>query len=121
MNLQVRAMWAAALRSGDYPQGTGNLRAYGRFCPLGVLCELAVQAGVIPPPTKGQNIWAYGADHGESRTSYLPDAVTRWAGLGDDDPAVLAPGGRFLPLSHLNDAGMTFAEIADLIDGGETP
>jgi hypothetical protein len=45
---KVAKKWVKALRSGKYKQGTGTLlTANGRHCCLGVLTDLAVQAGVI--------------------------------------------------------------------------
>ncbi len=53
----------------------------------------------------------------ENIEGVLSRPVAEWAGLGDTDPHL---GSRALAdlASHLNDAGTTFAEIADLIDGG---
>lgn len=36
MNKEWAEKWAAALRSGEYKQGTGRLRQGDRFCCLGV-------------------------------------------------------------------------------------
>ena len=47
MKPEIQAEWVAALRSGEYKQGTGVLRSEANeFCCLGVLCDLAVKAGV---------------------------------------------------------------------------
>lgn len=42
MDPEIKAKWIAALRSGEYKQGTGRLYddLTGRFCCLGVLCEV---------------------------------------------------------------------------------
>lgn len=32
--------WTTALRSGDYAQGTGALQKQGKFCCLGVICDV---------------------------------------------------------------------------------
>lgn len=48
VNLGVMERWASALESGDYGQTTGVLTdGKGRYCCLGVLCELAVKDGII--------------------------------------------------------------------------
>jgi len=92
MKPEVKERWIAALRSGDYQQTQGALVRtgdHGGYCCLGVLCQLAVEDGVIPPksimsagslndPTDVD--YYYGND--ESRSSnYLPTAVIEWAGL----------------------------------------
>lgn len=46
MKKAMKDAWLAALRSGKYRQGSGNLRKYdskakkSKFCCLGVLCEV---------------------------------------------------------------------------------
>lgn len=54
---KIRKRWVANLRSGEYKQGKGFLarkaarsNAHDRFCCLGVLCDMAVRARVIPKP-----------------------------------------------------------------------
>lgn len=41
-----KALWVAALRSGEYEQGRGNLHDKGKFCCLGVW--LKVVEGILP-------------------------------------------------------------------------
>jgi len=120
MDPQIRARWVAALRSGEYEQGREVLRSGDTFCCLGVLCELAIQDGALAPPSRGENgNWLYGGTD-----DYLPDAVQNWAGLTARNPYVTVKGARE-PLAILNDQGgldddgpWTFAQIADLIEGG---
>ena len=114
MNPEIRAQWCAALRSGDYPQGKQQLRAPGGYCCLGVLSELAVKAEALGPPVYDaeHEWWTY-----NGRNNYLPEAVMEWSGLGDCNPEVWFRG-EFTWLAKINDGGATFAEIADLIDGG---
>lgn len=145
MNQEIKAQWTAALRSGEYEQGTNRLATLRRggktpaFCCLGVLCDLAVKAGLelevedLP-----------GSDGIDARRSYnratfsLPHAVIKWAGLedftspGSDEPVEsnvwfkvpchcpdgeCGAGGEVdETLAGLNDGGSSFAEIADVID-----
>jgi hypothetical protein len=87
MNPDVKQLWLTALESGEFAQGFCNLAyvdASGvtRRCCLGVLCELAVRAGIIPTPTlnddlsHGRRLLSY-----DGPTKFLPVAVVRWAGL----------------------------------------
>jgi hypothetical protein len=117
MDPQIRARWVAALRSGKYEQTAGSLHDECGFCCLGVLCELAVQAGIMPAATLTPLGWKYGA-LGEG--SVLPLEVRQWAGIGID-PCVtvdLGEGREITSLSGLNDeCEWSFGRIADLIEG----
>ena len=101
---EVKAQWVAALRGGDYQQGTNTLRTRNydaetgewangpdRFCCLGVLCELAVKDGAIPPgsATEADKDYEYGAD---AFTSVLPAEVVHWAYRGQEDYSAPAEG-----------------------------
>jgi hypothetical protein len=118
MNPEIRAQWCAALRSGDYQQARKALYDGEGYCCLGVLCDLAVKAGAVAERvyTGTENepgFWQY-----DGRGDYLPISVREWAGLDDGNPEVRTRTG-LEPLGILNDEnGLTFAEIADLIDGG---
>jgi hypothetical protein len=109
MNPGIRAQWTAALRSGKYVQGYGQLRAGSGHCCLGVLCDLAVQDGVVT--------W-----DGVSGAGFLPSEVAVWAGLvGENarDPVLMTLGdGEEAEAASLNDDHFSFAQIADAIDGG---
>lgn len=41
MDAKLKADWIAALRSGEFKQGSGWLRKAGKHCCLGVLCATA--------------------------------------------------------------------------------
>lgn len=106
MNQEIKAKWVAALRSGKYPQGKEFLNNGGKFCCLGVLCEIAIDEGL--PVNKDMTSVEV---HYDDRLSTLPRSVCTWAGLGNDLPSA----GRE-SLSSLNDNGMPFTEIADIIE-----
>lgn len=114
MKQEIKEQWTGALRSGDYNQGTGHLREGDGYCCLGVLCDLAVKAGVIPEPSVSDSgVYTY-CDAQRSRY-YLPHAVRLWAELDSDNPTVRVQGGNMY-LAELNDDGVPFDEIADHID-----
>lgn len=48
MKPELKRKWVAALRSGKYKQGTGELFYRDEYCCLGVLCEVATGK----PPSK---------------------------------------------------------------------
>lgn len=129
MKKEIKERWVAALRSGDYPQGTGFLQAidkYGsRFCCLGVLCDLAEQDGVIKQAeplanVNGNEVHVTYNDSSPTAingktASLLPRPVQEWSGLDSTYP-LLSGGGRFYALIDLNDEGTPFEEIADIIE-----
>ena len=123
MNSEVKGQWTAALRSGEYEQGSGVLRTIGNtYCCLGVLCELAVKANVIPVPVISGESYSYGPE-GDRESWFLPAPVKAWAGIEASDPAVPnsevdsdADVDDVITLSRMNDRGDTFGQIADAID-----
>lgn len=104
MNPEIKAKWVAALRSGKYKQGQGELRDGKKFCCLGVLCDIHAKTN------RGK--WsAAGTYHGEDLV--LPVDVRKWAGLKEQNPILTGPS--LTTLAEENDAGKTFTEIASLI------
>lgn len=101
--------WIEELRSGKWKQHKGALTNEDRnaFCCLGVACELAVAEGVIPASEKGESGYYHGL-----HVACLPDDVRDWLGLADNEGKCL--DGR--TLSGHNDGGMSFNEIAGIIE-----
>ncbi len=96
MNKRYKKIWVDSLRSGKYKQGKGRLKAGNTYCCLGVLCDaLGIEADE-------QDKFA-----GEAYA--LPISVAETVGL-TQLPYIM------LGLDNLNDAGMPFNEIADLIE-----
>lgn len=46
MKKEIAEKWIAELRSGKYAQGKTYLESGGKFCCLGILCKMGVDAGV---------------------------------------------------------------------------
>lgn len=65
VNKDAIEKWVTALESGEYKQINGKLSDGEGFCCLGVLCELAVQEGVIEPGVKDDGITCSCGDHGD--------------------------------------------------------
>ena len=148
MRREIAEQLADRLESGDYIQGTQVLKneiptrdgAVFKHCCLGVVCEMAVEAGVIPPSVPFGSL---GSSHGfgqsgdEIDNALPPVTVVEWVyGRGVDyNPRsgyfpwrVNAPEDvetRFegIPVSSdgtvgmatLNDSGASFEEIAKLV------
>lgn len=107
MKKSIAKKWVAALRSGDYKQGKGQLRdTKNRFCCLGVLCNLHAQAHPkIAAMQRDKD--AYMAS-----TGLLPQEVMDWAGMSDEIGCL--PNGD--SLAELNDGGKRFTTIAKIIE-----
>lgn len=121
MDTTIKADWVDALRSGRYSQGQVmlNNKQQGTFCCLGVLCEMAVEAGVIErdPDTvtfPSQSATYYGVKRDYS-SSFLPEAVQEWAGINSVGEFINDTGSRDSLVDH-NDNGKTFRQIADIIE-----
>lgn len=147
MREEIKARWVAALRSGNYRQGKQKLaRQMTRtmpmtHCCLGVLCELAVEDGIIdamnhPSGTSGQVRYFGGPDNWKATA--LPRAVAEWAGFEDErdslrsDPKLFSvertdyagrPMQKPVSCAEANDGSSadeitprTFEEIANLIE-----
>lgn len=160
MNSSVLNLWTGALESGRYRKGIGWL---GRetsisvlpsgegytttaepmllHCPLGVLCEQGVIAGVIRPArwSKGSmRVATYGGGliHPDEGVAYevggsqgnLPQAIMEWAGLDRATPLVrvlasdrkelgLQGAEDWLNISMVNDhTSINFIGIAHLLN-----
>lgn len=108
MNADIKELWIKALKSGDYHQDTGALRTNNGFCCLGVLCDLHRQTNKKKFGWKKdfQLGWFFYNGEGE----ILPQDVIEWAGLKSGDPVC-----NNTALSHYNDSGTSFSDIADII------
>jgi len=128
VNPEVKELWLAALRSGDYVQGQNQLTELpdlesgpARHCCLGVLCELAVAAGVVSFVRDVQDHRTY-----DGEVNYLPPSVHEWAGISRnpmirDLETSEVDQTCLVPLAALNDGASglrqrSFTEIADLIE-----
>ena len=98
MNAETKARWLARLRDGSRRQGRNRLETIeedgaSSFCCLGVLCELAVEDGVIARSLdEVTGIVKYDGD-----ANYPTPRVTAWAGLPDSWAVVGRPRGTAAP------------------------
>jgi hypothetical protein len=115
MNKEIKARWLAALRSGEYEQGQGQLVSEeGHYCCLGVLCDLhSKDMGIA---WKGGYNGAKAYYMGED--ALLPTAVQEWAGLPDNTGANMRIDGTEAAreITALNDDGYTFTQLSELIE-----
>lgn len=115
----------AGLRSGGFMQGCSVLSGFKKgvcyHCALGVICEIAIDNGVIIDkrsyqlyaPSRFDSVFLY-----DNTSAHLPAAITEW--LGTDvsrDIAIIDIDGKQTRVSYLNDElKLTFSEIADKIE-----
>lgn len=103
MKAEWKKKWIAALRSGDYEQGSGQLRPSNiRYCCLGVLADLAVQEGIGEWSSHGD--YSFG---GGLYDKLLPRNLEERIGF-----FIL----RQTDLVTMNDNGESFSRIADWIE-----
>jgi hypothetical protein len=91
MNPRIKQLWLDALRSGDYAQGTGALKAPSliagnadEYCCLGVLCDLHAK--------ETRSEWGLGSRHYLGVCGYLPKEVVEWAELSGHSRLRKEPG-----------------------------
>lgn len=110
MNKEVKDLWVATLRGNEYKQGRFMLRDLDdHFDPIGVLCDLAVSAGVLPEPkkyTKPEAHNFFGYTYGGLATR-APKEVCEWAGIGYWTCNTVIT---------MNDNGKSFNDVADWIE-----
>lgn len=130
MKRDIALAWAAHLRSG-LVQCRGHMGASnGARCVLGALMDLAVKAGVVPPPVaayesqppavRGEWPRVFGSAICHPRVKwgedsfYPPIEVMEWAGMRTR--IGLIPEEPALGLAGMNDRGVKFPIIAEIID-----
>lgn len=118
MNPEIKKAWIAALRGDEYRRGEGGLcktSDEGRgdsFCCLGVLCDLAVKAGLGEWCDEGLFRAWKSEDWGSSEAGILPKPVADWAGLDEPNPVVGSAS-----LAQWNDSRHApFSLIAELVE-----
>lgn len=112
MKKELKKRWIKALRSGDYTQANGYLQKDGKFCCLGVLCQIEKpELFELKPKLHPADVDVYGVPYepGEPGTAsgYLPNWIAKDFDLDPDKANLLA---------RMNDAGKSFKAIADHIE-----
>ena len=112
MKKRTAMKWIAALRSGAYNQGSSQLVTVDadeneHFCCLGVLCNLATEDGY--GEWDGED---FKSESGDRENKVMPWGMELYTGMEsrngtvDDDVC----------LTVLNDKGLSFTELADIIE-----
>lgn len=113
MTPSVKTALVTALRSGNFKKAKYQLRdCDSHYDPAGILCELAVDAGIIPAAkdltqkTGREDAIFFGYTY-ENRATGIPDAVAKWADVSYRS---------MYNLCLKSDHGMTFDQVADYIE-----
>lgn len=135
MKIDIAKQWSDALKSGAYNQGQGKLHATDyagtcMYCCLGVLCDLFMQqnpdeldvqvvtrkSDAFPQHFQMLNknedaLYVYDND-----SLVLPLRVREWSGMNDALGRYTNEYGIQDSLAELNDHGMSFTLLANVID-----
>ena len=130
MNKEVKKIWLAALKSGEYKQGKGRLRRdrsgeQDTYCCLGVLCDLSISHHnaascwvdslsvrlKLRDINGGNNRSFKVNDNSIAFVGSLPHEVMEWAGLNTTDAEAL---------SDINDTTLEDDDFAEVIESIET-
>lgn len=110
-----KKLWIAALRSGKIEQGKGRLEDYkGAMCCLGVVCSLIIPERKLVlsggPCYRDSNRFGHDA-------MYLPFDIAGRLGISRQGTLpFLDKNGEVITLAGCNDLGLSFSQIADLIE-----
>lgn len=114
MKQEVKEKWLNALHSGGYKQGTHALQCDGKYCVLGVLCDIFAKEKNI----EWENGEFFSQENKKSllkEESILPEEVKIWAGLEQKNPLVKYQNSLH-NIAELNDnIGLDFSDLAILI------
>jgi hypothetical protein len=110
--------WLQALESDEFTKTKGALERKGSFCCLGVGCIVAERHGVRVQRHSEEQLSLYGMKENPLIGGNLDhqSEVRKWLGLRTstgDEYLGTAPTGT--ALTAMNDKGMTFKEIAQII------
>lgn len=109
MKPEIKTMWLEALRSGRYVQTTKALHDEIGFCCLGVLCDISNKGAWSPD--------SYYELEAFSNDQSLSHPLQVWSGVEGASGNLPAVGnGEYFTLAELNDDGLSFNQIADVIE-----
>jgi len=134
MKTEIADKWTTALRSGEYEQGRNYLASDGKFCCLGIACEIfADDAGLIKSVEPVEYKSVHTAFHFNGASTVLPTKAILYMEVANANPSILFGNmgldldsqvghgdpdrvNTGISLAELNDGGFTFSQIADVID-----
>lgn len=141
MNAEIKAELVERLRSGRYIQGKEKLAIKDddgeRYCCLGVLCEIAVERGIITRVEQDVECWdcenpdvcipKIEVHYDNTYDATLPQKVVNWAGVESVDIDYRVPDqnfddyegmGRFESEYAARSGSVKYASLAGMNDDG---
>ena len=113
MNKRQATKWVKALRSGKYQQGKEVLFSEGRYCCLGVLCEISE----IEKNERGYFVDSMGFQMEAVLSGVAGTKLGLEHGDGAPNSGTVEIGGTaHLSLAIANDSGASLADIATWIE-----
>lgn len=108
--------WLAALRSGEYTQGEGELNPIGGYCCLGVAAKVALKNDVHVEIFNDlyDDSFIVGYDLSDQPETMKYFGLKNGAGLMDQ--TITLNDREFKSLVDMNDNGISFEKIADVIE-----
>jgi len=115
---EARRLWVAALRSSKYSQTKHVLHDDLGFCCLGVACEVfnELRPGVLDITKAPKSEDPSGLVHYDGYADTLPQEVMSFFSLASDNGSYKDDEGVGGSLAEDNDNGLTFSQIADIIE-----
>lgn len=109
----IENRWIPALESGRFPKGKGSLNRDGKFCCLGVACELLVEDGLLEKSNSPYDLISYQSPNTRSWDSVvLPTAVASFIGITPwGSLSKMTEDGNYITLTQVNDASDTFEPV----------
>lgn len=107
--------WLEILRSGKHMQGKRKLVCDGRVCVLGALCVAADAEGLVKVDYERDCVIDYDSSCEDYCEDYYLPPILKMLFGGRQDVAV-SVGEHNVSLSALNDLGVSFEYLADLIE-----
>lgn len=89
MDADFKARLVSALVSGKYEQGHMRLKAEGRYCCLGVACEIGLDMGLTSEEVSPQGFVTFYDDAGFRSDTHLPEHFAEEIGILEDDQSSL--------------------------------
>ena len=109
MNHNIAKLWSKAAKSGEFSQSSYYLDKDGNVCIMGLLCNLAVVAGVCDAEEMKGHVYSFDGQLGR-----LPQSVKDWAEMYGHSGEIR---GEFVNLTALNDLyGYTLPELGEVIE-----
>lgn len=122
MDAEIAKQWVERLKSGKDTKGAGGLsvivKGAQQDCCMGVLCKMAIEAGVPVTVTKTQQKYNEEVTEIEydGKDCYLPESVRKWASMKSKKGCFSHSGDEAESLVGVNDRNDNFGPVIEKIE-----